>query len=289
MSKHSEARGFTLVELLVVIGIIALLISILLPAVNRAREQARRVVCVSNVRQLTAAWLMYANEHGGHFCSSNTQAAPPRPPNKWVFSPASGAPVEMFHLTGLKDPLPEVFWSWNAAGVVSQDIQAGLLWPYLKAVDVYRCPSQDLNPNSSYQINGLLAGEIGTPTTLFKLSQIKNHSATFVFIEGFDPNGWLINSFKTPIYPAKVFREDGAPGQNHQRSGFNGGSAIAFADGHAIFWNYGDARTSAIRQANQISHEPGFLNTIDPNALASVDAYQLEAWSGGPVPPGVQQ
>src|SRR5947209_18837064 len=58
--------AFTLVELLVVIGIIALLISMLLPALNRAREQSRRIVCASQMRQLGIATLQYANSNRGH-------------------------------------------------------------------------------------------------------------------------------------------------------------------------------------------------------------------------------
>jgi len=90
--KCNNRRAFTLVELLVVIGIIAILLAILLPVISRARESANRVVCLSNLRQLVTATLAYVGENKQRLpeaCAANSpeSAYSPRATGQAPWSP----------------------------------------------------------------------------------------------------------------------------------------------------------------------------------------------------------
>src|SRR5687768_3913934 len=110
----SRRKGFTLVELLVVIGIIAVLIAILLPTLNRARDNALRIQCQSNLRNLMHAVIMYSAENKNYMPYCNWAGTPPNHTG-WLY----------------KDPLV----------ADPAHVETGSLWPYLKTRELYKCPS----------------------------------------------------------------------------------------------------------------------------------------------------
>ncbi len=120
---NSTPRAFTLVELLVVIGIISVLIAMLLPALNKARQQAKVVVCASQERQIALALLMYAQDNKGYF-----------PQVRWA-SP-----------NGIMEE-----------GTTSDYSDPATFVPYLKNPAVLTCPAEAPN------VRGALGGAYGNP------------------------------------------------------------------------------------------------------------------------------
>jgi prepilin-type N-terminal cleavage/methylation domain-containing protein len=154
--KVASKRGFSLVELLVVLAIIALLISILLPLLGRAQAQAQLIKCESNLRQFGLACSMYENDHK-------------------LFLPYSNwGPTQAFNNVNAG-------WLYTTPLTSNQsDVTTGVLWQYLNTIEVYHCPlhrPQDSsllgvgasNILTSYLMNGAIndfgASAPGSPST----------------------------------------------------------------------------------------------------------------------------
>src|SRR5471030_2822182 len=131
-----HATGFTLIELLVVTAIICLLAGILFPAFAYARKAGNKVACLSNLRQLTSAYQLYANDYDNTGC----------------------APVNLSNL---------VIYPWRAwfgqldSPTSPLDPSRALLSPYIHSTSIFNCPEIDAIPNAlsadlSYGINDQL-------------------------------------------------------------------------------------------------------------------------------------
>lgn len=144
------SRGFTLVELLVVIGIIALLLSIVLPTIGRARDAGTRVLCGNNLRQLAVAVRNYSMDNDGFIPFANDWAA--ANPTPWR------APGWLYYEVRIT----------SASSWTQDQVKYGALWRYLNTYDVYHCPA-DVPP---------YMGTISGRNTHAFTSYLMNHAVT---------------------------------------------------------------------------------------------------------------
>ena len=228
---NRKPNGFTLIELLVVIAIIAILAAILFPVFARARENARKASCLSNLKQMGLAWTMYSQDYDEKVVPSGTQ---------------SMDPTSFKNLNGSNNV---IFWD-GAHDFINgtSDPTQSPMWPYMKNSQFTGCPSaNNVAPNvwgtTNYGYNLIYLGGYGSYVEYYatsittlpgatlqpaSLASISSPAQTVVFGDSayYDANGpqrypWLFPpSFKS------VWNEDA-------HALHNGMANVVFADGHA--------------------------------------------------------
>ena len=149
-----RAKAFTLIELLVVIAIIALLVSLLVPSLQQAREMARRVVCLSNMKHLATAWNLYVEDNEGRIVSAG---------------PGGGG--------------------WVDGGNTIKAITSGLLYVYNSSPEAYHCPSDVSDHFRTYSVNDYVGGGWWQEDVARKIDRVPNPAGQLVFVEENDPRG----------------------------------------------------------------------------------------------------
>jgi len=235
-----KRSGFTLIELLVVIAIIAILMAILMPALERVREQARGVSCMSNQKTMGLAYVMYADENDSSMCGGMARYAPTNGVPPWVMPPLEYQGVGNYN----QMPQGPVTLEQRKNG-----LREGVLFPYIKDDGAYHCPGDDRIRRGtsngrelqhllyrSYSLSDYLRATARTDPK--KLTDFASASTKLLFVEeiydapgaNHNVDGWsYIPGNNTLWDPLGLYHSDSC--------------TFSFMDGHAEVKRWTDKRT----------------------------------------------
>jgi len=220
-----KLRAFTLIELLVVIAIIAILMAILIPTLNRAREQGKRISCMNNLKQLMLGWNMYATDNDEKIVFAMTDTGSETNPTfggsstkrqkAWVYYMGANASEEQ-QRQGLRD---------------------GGLFEYVREEKLFKCPTGVRGELITYSITDAMNGHRGHMTMpdrhpIMLRSDIKSSALRMVFLD----EGRLSSSSWTLWYDQPRWWD-----QVTKRHGV--GTNIGMVDGHIEYFKFSDPRT----------------------------------------------